>query len=110
MDDDNSGLAYFLLGLGIGAAVGMILAPVSGSEARGLLRNKASEGGDYLRRRSEEFRDSATDVVGRCKDLVTRQRDQFSAAVDAGKQAYREAISSPDAGGMPVSGPGGQPL
>lgn len=95
--DDSKGLAYFFLGLGVGVAVGMIFAPVSGSEARGLIRNKASEGGDYLRRRSEELRDSATDVVERGKDIVNRQRDQFSAAVDAGRQAYREAISSTDA-------------
>jgi gas vesicle protein len=110
--DDSKGIAYFFLGLGVGVAVGMIFAPVSGSEARGLIRNKASEGGDYLRRRSEEIRDSASDVVERGKELVNRQRDQLSAAVDAGKQAYREAISSaaPEAGGTPAPAPGGQPL
>ncbi|MEJ7608654.1 MAG: YtxH domain-containing protein [Bryobacteraceae bacterium] len=93
MDDDNKALSHFFLGLGIGVAVGMVFAPYSGSEARNLLRDRAGEGGDYLRRRSEELRDSASDVVQKGKELVTRQRDQVSAAVDAGKQAYREAIS-----------------
>lgn len=91
--DDNKGLAHFFLGLGIGVAVGMIFAPLSGSEARNLLRSRAGESGDYLRRRSEELRDTATDVVQKGKELVNRQRDQVSAAVDAGKQAYREAVS-----------------
>jgi gas vesicle protein len=106
--DDSKGLAYFFIGLGVGVAVGMVFAPVSGSEARGLIRSKASEGGEYLRRRSEELRDTASDVVERGKDLVNRQRDQLSAAVDAGKQAYREAISSsdPNAGAAPASAPG----
>ena len=84
--DDNKGLAYFFMGLGVGVAVGMILAPVSGAEARGVIRNRAQEGGEYLRRRSEELRDSAGDVVHRGKELVNRQRDQLSAAVDAGCQ------------------------
>ena len=103
--DDNKGLAYFFLGLGVGVAVGMVFAPVSGSEARGLIRTKASEGGDFIRRRGEELRDTATDVVQRGKEVVNRQRDQLSAAVDAGKQAYREAVSSAEAGTMPGSAP-----
>ena len=92
--DENKGLAYFFLGLGVGVAVGMILAPVSGSEARGAIRNRALESGDYLKRRSAELRDSASDVVHKAGGLVNRQRDQLSAAVDAGRQAYREAMSS----------------
>jgi gas vesicle protein len=108
--DENKGLAYFFLGLGVGVAVGMIFAPVSGAEARGAIRNRALEGGDYLRRRSEELRDSAGDVVQRGKELVNRQRDQLSAAVDAGRQAYRESISSSAPGPAPVPpvGQGGE--
>jgi gas vesicle protein len=102
--DDNRGLPYFLLGLGLGVAVGMIFAPVSGTEARGAIRNRALEGGEYLRRRSEDLRESATDVVERGRGLVNRQREQFTAAVDAGKQAYREAIS----GERPPAGAGTQ--
>jgi gas vesicle protein len=105
--EDNKGLAYFFLGLGVGVAVGMIFAPVAGSEARGAIRSKALEGGDYLRRRSEEFRDSAGDVVQRGKEIVNRQKDQLSAAVDAGRQAYREAISSAGPSGVPAGGPQG---
>jgi gas vesicle protein len=110
--DDNKGLAFFFIGLGVGVAVGMIFAPVSGAEARGAIRNRATEGGDYLRRRSEELRDSAGDVVQRGKEIVNRQRDQLSAAVDAGKQAYREAVSSSAPAGVPAppAGQGGEAM
>ena len=110
--DDNKGLAYFFLGLGVGVAVGMIFAPVSGAEARGAIRNRALEGGDYVRRRGEELRESAGDVVQRGKELVNRQRDQLSAAVDAGRQAYREAISSsaPMPAPTPPPGQGGEAI
>ena len=110
--DDNKGLAYFLLGVGVGAAVGMLFAPVTGTEARGMIRNKANEGGDFLRRRGEEWRDSASDLVHKGRDLVNRQRDQLSAAVDAGRQAYHEAISTAEHAAPPSPAPpsGGQAL
>ena len=108
--DDNKGLAYFFLGLGVGVAVGMIFAPVSGAETRGRIRDKANEGGDYLRRRGEEWRDSASDLMHRGRDVVNRQRDQLSAAVDAGRQAYREAISTAEQSVPAPPPPGGQAL
>jgi len=91
--DDSKGLAYFFLGVGVGVAVGLIFAPQSGVETRNLIKSKANEGGDYIRKRSEELRDQANDAIDRGRDLVSKQKDQLSAALDAGKQAYREAIS-----------------
>ena len=93
MDDDRS-LSYFFLGLGLGVAIGILFAPKSGEETREYLRSKAGEGKDYLKRRGTEIRDSASDLVEKGKSAVTRQRDQIVAAVEAGKQAYREAVSS----------------
>jgi hypothetical protein len=65
-----------------------------------------------LRRRGEEWRDAAGDVVHRGKEIVNRQRDQLSAAVDAGRQAYREAISSsaPAPAPTPPVGQGGEAM
>jgi gas vesicle protein len=91
--DDNKGLSYFLLGLGIGVAVGIVFAPLSGEETRARVRSKALEGGDYLRKRSEDLRESAGELVDRGKTAVSRQREQLNAAVEAGRQAYRETIS-----------------
>jgi gas vesicle protein len=91
--DDTKGLSYFLLGLGVGVAVGIVFAPTSGEETRGRIRNKATEGGDYLRRRSEDLRESAVDLVDRGRTAVGRQREQLNAAVEAGRQAYRETIA-----------------
>ena len=97
MGDDNK-FSYFFLGLGLGVAVGVLFAPKSGAETRDLLLTKADEGKDYLWRRSEEIRDSATDVLEKGKSAVGRQKDQLAAAVEAGKQAYREAINASQAG------------
>lgn len=91
--DDTKGLSYFFLGLGIGIAAGIIFAPQSGSETRGKIRSKALEGGDYVRRRGEELRESATGLVDRGREVVSRQRETLNSAVDAGRQAYREALA-----------------
>jgi gas vesicle protein len=98
MEDDNK-FSYFFLGLGLGVAVGLLFAPSSGAETRDLIRSKADESKDYPRRRGTELRDSANDAIERGKTVVSRQRDHLAAAVDAGKQAYREAVTSasPDA-------------
>lgn len=91
--DDSKGLSNFLLGLGIGVVVGIVFAPMSGEETRARVRSRALEGGDYLRRRGDELRETASDLVDRGKTAVGRQREQLNAAVEAGRQAYRETIS-----------------
>jgi gas vesicle protein len=93
MDEDKK-FSFFFLGLGLGVAVGMLFAPKSGQETRELIRGKANEGKDYVRRRGEEIRDSASEYVERGRSAITRQRENLTAAVEAGKQAYREATSS----------------
>jgi gas vesicle protein len=93
MEDDNK-FSYFFLGLGLGVAAGLLFAPKSGPETRDLIRSKADEGKEYLKRRSAEVRDQAADAIERGRSTVTRQRDNLAAAVEAGKQAYREAVTS----------------
>jgi len=94
MEDDNK-LSYFFLGLGLGVAVGVLFAPKSGAETRDFLRSKADEGTDYVKRRAEELRDNAADAIDRSKDSIRRHKENLSAAVDAGRQAYREAVKTP---------------
>jgi gas vesicle protein len=91
---DKNGLSSFLLGLGVGIGIGMLLAPKSGQETREFIKNKAGEGTDYLKQRSSEFRQSASDWVDKGREALGRQRDNLADALEAGKQAYREATSS----------------
>ena len=94
MEDDNK-LSFFFLGLGLGVAAGILFAPKSGQETRQLIKSKANESGDYLKRQSEQIRDSAGDLIDRGRSVLNRQRDNLSEAVEAGKQAYRETVGSP---------------
>ena len=94
MQEDNK-FSYFFLGLGLGVAVGVLFAPKSGEETRDLIRSKTGEGADYVKRRSSELRDAANDALERGKDSLRKQKDNLSAALDAGKQAYRDAMNNP---------------
>jgi gas vesicle protein len=93
MEDENK-ISYFFLGLGLGVAVGVLFAPKSGPETRQLLRGKAEEGADYVKRRGEELRDTAAETIDRSKQTIQRHKDNLNAAVEAGKQAYRESVKT----------------
>ena len=88
-DNVGSKISYFLVGLGIGALVGILFAPKSGEETREFLSQKADEGRDYAQRKAKELRERAEDLVEQSKQVVSRQKDSISAAVDAGREAYQ---------------------
>jgi gas vesicle protein len=96
MSDRNGGggLLWFLAGLGIGAAVGILYAPQSGNETREILMAKAEEGREYVRKRARDARDQAGDWAQRGKEVINTQKEQIRSAVEAGRQAYREKTSS----------------
>ena len=97
MDEDRK-VSYFFLGLGIGIAVGILFAPKSGEETRRYLKDRADDGREYVKRKGEEAREAAGQYVERGKTMVARQKDQLSAAVEAGKQAYRESVATAGSG------------
>jgi gas vesicle protein len=101
--EEKSGFGFFLLGLGIGVAAGLLWAPRSGEETRALLADKAGEGADYLKNRAQEgsefvkqrtddLKQSASELYERGRSTVYQQKENLSAAVEAGKQAYRDAV------------------
>ncbi len=93
--DEEKRLSYFFLGLGVGVAVGLLFAPKAGEETRGLLKAKSREGKDYLRRRSEDLREQASEYADKGKAALRRQRESIANAVEAGKAAYRDAATEP---------------
>jgi gas vesicle protein len=92
-DSTGSKVSYFLVGLGVGALLGILFAPKSGEETREFLSKKAEEGRDYAQRKARELRERAEDLIERGKDVEARQKDSISAAVDAGREAYQREKS-----------------
>ena len=89
---DKNGLASFLLGMGVGVAIGMLFAPKSGEETRELIKNKAGEGTDFLKQRSTEAKQTASEWVDKGKEALGRQKENLADAMEAGRQAYRDTV------------------
>ena len=100
-DDRNAGTSgvvlSFLLGALSGAAVAILFAPRSGRETRELLSEKMRETADRSRRLGEqalekgrEATEEAAGYLERQREALEKRRDRLSAAVEAGRQAYRE--------------------
>jgi gas vesicle protein len=102
MNDDrgpgSSGVILsFLLGGLTGAALAILFAPRSGRETREMLgerlRDTAERGRDFRERvvsRGREILDDAEQFVHDQRENIEKQRERLSAAVEAGRQAYRE--------------------
>jgi gas vesicle protein len=112
--EERSGFGYFLLGLGIGVAAGVLWAPRSGEETRQLLadkagdsadylRNRAQDGTEYVKNRADDVKQSASDLYEKGRTHVSRHKENLSAAVEAGKQAYRDALGDLKTGAATAS-------
>lgn len=117
------GLAWFLAGLGVGTLVGVLYAPKSGRETREDLLSGARDSTEYLRARTRQATDEVNalvdkskqqmneyvergreavdrgraqweEFVDRGKTFVSDQQNRVSAAVDAGREAYRTTVET----------------
>jgi gas vesicle protein len=94
VEEEDNGLPYLLLGIGLGVVAGILFAPQSGEKTRRMIREKAEDSVDFVKRRSAEFQETATDAIERGKKTIQRRKDTIAAAVEAGRQAYREAAAT----------------
>src|ERR1700731_702628 len=67
-DSVGSRVSFFVVGLGIGAIIGILFAPKSGEETRDYLSAKADEGRDYAQQKARELRERAEDLLERSKE------------------------------------------
>ena len=77
----------FLIGLGLGAVAGLFLAPQSGKESQEWLAEQAKTGVENLKAARQRVKDGV-------QNFSTEGRAQVVAAVGAGKDAYRDAVSN----------------
>ena len=85
MSNNNNGAAgtvlmAFVLGAAAGAAIALLYAPATGEETRRVIKDKARAG-----------RDKAEAVARDSREFLSRQRENLTAAVDRGREAFDEA-------------------
>lgn len=65
----GSKVIFFLVGLGIGSLIGILLAPTPGEEARESLLDKADESREYARGKARQLRERAEELLKRSGDI-----------------------------------------
>ncbi|HSP66233.1 MAG TPA: YtxH domain-containing protein [Bryobacteraceae bacterium] len=74
------------LGLGVGAALGLLLAPRSGEKTQKLIARKIRKSTDYFQDQASGLRDSATDLLEKGKEQIARHRQGI-------ERAYKQAMA-----------------
>jgi gas vesicle protein len=88
--DRLSKLSYFLVGGGIGAVIALLFAPRTGRETREIIAQRATESRERVLSTSRNVGEKVSTYIEKGKDVVSTQREQMAAAIEAGKQAYRD--------------------
>lgn len=76
--------SVFIVGVGVGAALGVLFAPSSGEETREFLADAAHDGVDRAISKGQRWARNARETVD---DVQTQLRD----ATDTGRRAYEQA-------------------
>jgi gas vesicle protein len=90
-------LTYLLVGGGIGAILALLFAPKSGQELRGDIADatrkgieKGKEVGGHLQEKAGEYYEVSREKADKAKAAAARTANPFTAAIEAGKDAYTE--------------------
>jgi gas vesicle protein len=86
-------MASFLVGGLIGAGLALLFAPQSGRQLRGLIGDRVREGAERGREFGERITQKSRELIDDAKQGLQWQRERVAAAVEAGRDAYREEKS-----------------
>ncbi len=91
-DSKRVGLGM-ILGLAVGAGIGLLTAPKSGEETRQDLVKKAREAGDMVREKTDEYVNIARDFGSDMGNRLTSIRPAVESGLDAAGKAYHETTA-----------------
>jgi gas vesicle protein len=77
-DNGASILVAFIAGAAVGAAVALLFAPTTGNETR-----------EFISQRAREGRERAAEAARQSREVLNRQRDTLTSALDRAKQQFQ---------------------
>ena len=86
-DRNDTGLALFLTGLAVGAALGVLLAPASGAETRRKI-------GEKVRSVRDEAEEEFSEGLNKIRTELPERKDRYAEAVKEGWKAFRQAVAA----------------
>lgn len=92
-DNRGNNIGWFLSGLSVGAVAAILYAPKSGRETRKAIATGLDGGREHLASLGRDARQQVSDWVDSGKKTVAGAKRQGTAAVDAGREAIRDATA-----------------
>jgi gas vesicle protein len=89
----DSKLVYLLIGLGLGSLISILFAPKSGGETR-----------EYLTGKANELKKRAAMAVEQGENVITDRKERLIAAIDTGREVYKQEIAKAKAAGTTNDG------
>jgi len=86
----NFGLAltFLFIGLGVGTAVSLLIAPKSGKQMRRTLRRKYEDARDIV----EDWTDQASDVIGKGTEWANTAKEKVAPIANVARKAKSMAV------------------
>jgi len=89
-NDVGKMLLAFLAGGAVGALVGILLAPSSGAETRQKIKDASIGAKDKAKEKMDSVKIGTVNLFSRGKEKAVDVKSQIQAAVEAGKEAYKQ--------------------
>ena len=87
----SQSISVFAVGIGVGAALGILFAPRSGEDTRDALKESANDLVDTVNDGLDTATSATRNWARRAKDGIGEATDQVRHAADVGERAYHEA-------------------
>ena len=87
---DKFRFPYLLVGMGLVAIAGLLLAPGAVEEMWKYLRERSHRGLDILNKQAGKLREGAEGIAKKGKEFIGRHGDSVKTDTEAERQAYQE--------------------
>jgi len=88
----ESNFSLLLIGLGVGAIGGLIVALLARKESRDLLRERSRKSLDYLNQQGKKLRETTGGIVEKGKQLMSHRCCSFDATTETRQNERREKL------------------
>ena len=94
----ESKFSYLLIGLGLGAVGGLMIALLARKETRDSLRESSTKTLDYLNQQGKKLRETTEGIVEKGKELVNRRCCSGDATTESENHAHEQERREPMGG------------
>jgi gas vesicle protein len=90
---ERTDIGKFMVGVSVGAAAALLLAPYSGKDSRCKLSDTAADGAAHVKDYGESVRGAVIEAVEHTKDDIARHKAGIAQAIKRGTEEYKRIVN-----------------